>query len=763
MLSGRFEMSVSVQDCYFPTVSDTSTLRFQVTIASQTQEIRLPSASLLFSPLSLHPNDSIQLRVLGPSQDLGHAEIVLREQFPVQLSGEFDMWFKLTDPLSFVSPERERPFDSSPQRRIGRVRLKVTLSEKAFEPVFDPPDLPEGLENCPRCGYLEKVLASLELEMEGRAEVVRWQEEVEERRMEGTEETVGETPTGSPKMMTAEEVEIEHLKMVIVALNQKLSSLQADKSDFESLRSQLSEALQSKSLLQKTSEETIAQFKTQLDSLSDTLRQAQDDSASNRAASQSIISELRDLQLRNNQLVGQALVMSGQLEGYKARSQSTTSLISQNEELIKRLEQEEMEAESHRLNLQRISQDYQGKTAEWIKEIEARGSELTRIRGENEELRHTIHILKGEIDRLKADNLALKTRVASVQNERDSLSIQLASLSRSGEDPASARKAAADLQVELAKMNEIYQTKVDEFAKATGKMQQEASKARALMGESETALKKMHAVNESLLRENNALKVQFAEQKHALAQLNDERNAWKASTNRSRQNVESVSRLRHDVDYLADSLLRAGERSLEANRLIPRLKYQLDERDAEVEVLRGMVSDYQRGKPEYVPVKDDPVDAAVASYVNEKGHLPVSFCRQDEGLYLFGTKRVFIKLENGNIVIRVGGGYMRVEEFVEIYTPLELGKLAQTHEKQRLLRSGLLTRLASSSHLERREGRLEISPQRASKLLKEFLERGGEKFSTCFAVQRRSNSPAKTLKHLSSFPETRNSTGRISE
>jgi hypothetical protein len=176
-----------------------------------------------------------------------------------------------------------------------------------------------------------------------------------------------------------------------------------------------------------------------------------------------------------------------------------------------------------------------------------------------------------------------------------------------------------------------------------------------------------------------------------------------------------------------------------------------------------MVSDYQRGKPEYVPVKDDPVDAAVASYVNEKGHLPVSFCRQDEGLYLFGTKRVFIKLENGNIVIRVGGGYMRVEEFVEIYTPLELGKLAQTHEKQRLLRSGLLTRLASSSHLERREGRLEISPQRASKLLKEFLERGGEKFSTCFAVQRRSNSPTKTLKHLSSFPETRNSTGGISE
>ena len=748
-------MSVAVQDCYFPTVADTSVLRFQVAVASHTQELRLPGVPLLFSQLSLHPNDSVQLRVLSPTQDLGHTEIVLREQFPVQLSGEFDMWFKLTDPLAYSSPER--PPESSPSRRIGRVRLKVTLSESLFESVPDPPDLPEGLENCPRCSYLERVLAALELEMEGRVEVLRWQEDTEGGRLEVTEETVGDTPTLSPKMMSAEEVEIEHLRMVIVALNQKLSSLQADRSDFEDLRTQLSEALQSKSTLHKASEETISQFKAQLDSLRDALRQAQDEATNSRSASQSLISELRDLQLRNNQLVGQALVLSGQLEGHKARGQSYASLLAQNEELRKRLAQEELESESLRLNLQRISQDCQGKATEWMKEVEARGAELTRLRGENEELRHTIHVLKGELDRLRADNLALKTRVEVVLAERDSLSSQLAAVSRDGEDPATARQATADFQAKMGKMSETYQARVDEFAKATVKMQQEASKARSLLGDSEAALKKLHAANESLMRENSSLKVQSAEQRQTLVQLHDEKNTWKASSTRTRESRESVSRLRHDIDYLADSLLRAGERSFEANRLLPRLKGQLEERDAEVEVLRGMVSDYQRGKPEYVPVKDDPVDAAVASFVNESGHLPVSFCRQDEGLYLFGTKRVFIKLENGNIVIRVGGGYMRVEEFVQIYTPLELGKLAVTHEKQRLLRSGLLTRLASSSHLERREGRLEISPQRASKLLKEFLERGGDKFSTCFAVQRRSPSPTKSLKHLSGFPETRNS------
>ena len=39
---------------------------------------------------------------------------------------------------------------------------------------------------------------------------------------------------------------------------------------------------------------------------------------------------------------------------------------------------------------------------------------------------------------------------------------------------------------------------------------------------------------------------------------------------------------------------------------------------------------------------------------------------------MFGTKRVFIGLENGVVRIRIGGGYSSIEEFIEIYTPLEL-------------------------------------------------------------------------------------------
>jgi len=43
----------------------------------------------------------------------------------------------------------------------------------------------------------------------------------------------------------------------------------------------------------------------------------------------------------------------------------------------------------------------------------------------------------------------------------------------------------------------------------------------------------------------------------------------------------------------------------------------------------------------------------------------IAFLRESEGVYQFGQKRVFIKIEKGNtILVRVGGGYMNIEDFI---------------------------------------------------------------------------------------------------
>ena len=49
--------------------------------------------------------------------------------------------------------------------------------------------------------------------------------------------------------------------------------------------------------------------------------------------------------------------------------------------------------------------------------------------------------------------------------------------------------------------------------------------------------------------------------------------------------------------------------------------------------------------------------------------------RESEGIYQFARKRVCVRVDKDNINIRVGGGYLSIDEFLDTYTPQELEKL----------------------------------------------------------------------------------------
>ena len=56
--------------------------------------------------------------------------------------------------------------------------------------------------------------------------------------------------------------------------------------------------------------------------------------------------------------------------------------------------------------------------------------------------------------------------------------------------------------------------------------------------------------------------------------------------------------------------------------------------------------------------------------------MKIMFLRESEGVYQFGQKRVYVKVEKGGqIFVRVGGGYMTIDEFIYQYTPNELEKI----------------------------------------------------------------------------------------
>ena len=70
----------------------------------------------------------------------------------------------------------------------------------------------------------------------------------------------------------------------------------------------------------------------------------------------------------------------------------------------------------------------------------------------------------------------------------------------------------------------------------------------------------------------------------------------------------------------------------------------------------------------YIAHKNDNIDNVLANFINkypERKRMKIAFLRESEGVYKFGQKRIYLKVEQGNkILVRVGGGFMHIEEFI---------------------------------------------------------------------------------------------------
>ena len=71
-------------------------------------------------------------------------------------------------------------------------------------------------------------------------------------------------------------------------------------------------------------------------------------------------------------------------------------------------------------------------------------------------------------------------------------------------------------------------------------------------------------------------------------------------------------------------------------------------------------------KFKYIPVKGDKVDEKMATYMNNFD-MDVPMQRLGDGQYMFGTRKVFAKIMNEKLVVRVGGGFMLIDEFLPTY------------------------------------------------------------------------------------------------
>ena len=144
---------------------------------------------------------------------------------------------------------------------------------------------------------------------------------------------------------------------------------------------------------------------------------------------------------------------------------------------------------------------------------------------------------------------------------------------------------------------------------------------------------------------------------------------------------------------------------------------QLKSHEGEIDNLRQYIIDLKSRIAVYIPVKGDTIDKKLAEYINnypDRQKLKIMFMRESEGVYQFGTKRVYVKCVKDKIEIKVGGGFLSLDEFLDQYTPVELEKLERKDPVKRMTDRIALQKTIKGAAIreEASPNRGNISPQR---------------------------------------------------
>ena len=140
------------------------------------------------------------------------------------------------------------------------------------------------------------------------------------------------------------------------------------------------------------------------------------------------------------------------------------------------------------------------------------------------------------------------------------------------------------------------------------------------------------------------------------------------------------------MDQATDYIITMEEKVYKSNKISLELLKQLKDAEVEIGSLQQYIIDLKQRIAVYIPMKDDAVDKKLAEYINnypERSKLKIMFMRESDGVYQFGSKRVAVKVEKQGIKIRVGGGYLSIDEFLDQYTPIELEKLQRNDPLKR--------------------------------------------------------------------------------
>ena len=144
------------------------------------------------------------------------------------------------------------------------------------------------------------------------------------------------------------------------------------------------------------------------------------------------------------------------------------------------------------------------------------------------------------------------------------------------------------------------------------------------------------------------------------------------------------------------------KRIYETNQVGLKLLTQIRDQTEEIDQLKAYVLELRAKVAFYIPINGDPLDEKIADYINnypDRNKLKIMFVRESNGVYEFGNKRLEIRIVQNKIMIRVGGGYISIDEFIDQYTQGELDRMQRKDPLKKFAERVVMAKLTKNKDI----------------------------------------------------------------
>lgn len=608
----------------------------------------------------------LSITLQSNDKSIGTTKISLGTLFGDSLQGKVDRWFKL----------KSDDFDN--------LKLKIAANLSKLDRLKPKPSIPsrrssKGIKEV-KCPYLEKLATGKESNTEPLNDIWKYRESninnfikislepdsparLEADQSEFSIPHIEEISIDSLHLMSGSQI-----KQVVRKLCNETKSLSTLAQHLPVIRGQMQKRIAERRELELESQKEMEELKENWVKKHEELLALQE-------ARKSIKEALIDKQDQARKIDGEVDSLKAQLGDYKRENIVLSAQKLQYDDCkivlaeLERLNQESIKKKGElQEKIDRSQTDLTEGHAKAIKDNET-------IKKERDEARGKIDDVNKELKAVSESNDKLRSQVQKIKSK----------LSDHLEVKNQAKVSSAAYLAESAKRDEINQ-KLDILTTDLEKQGNDIySKQQELLKNKRISAKKIAELEVSVeLKEQEILEIR--------------KKLLEVSTQKISQ--EQVCCVRADLDQLIGDLAKLKKvhadsrafilRDLEAGSRILHTESEkvysdaqklelmidaVDKRAEEIDELKNSMGEVKKRNPPYVPVKDDLVDIALSEYLNNReAPIPIKFVRQDGGNYLFGTKKIYIKIETGRLLVRVGGGFTSIDEFLAIYTPVELDK-----------------------------------------------------------------------------------------